>query len=157
MLVELGVVEQRYQAVLEVLNGASVTEVARRYGVVRQTVHGWLRRYASDGLAGWRMGARSRRPVPIRCRLGWRGGSSSCDGLTLRGGRGRSVITWRRRGWGWFLPVRRSIGVWFATACWTRRRGGSVVPTIAVGSGGRRWSCGRWTLWAESGCPMAPS
>ena len=49
---ELGVVEQRYQAVLEVLAGASVTEVARRYGVARQTVHTWLRRYGSDGLAG---------------------------------------------------------------------------------------------------------
>ena len=48
MLVELGVVEQRYQAVLEVLGGATVVDVARRYGVARQTVHGWLRRYASD-------------------------------------------------------------------------------------------------------------
>ncbi len=38
MLVELGVVEQRYQAVLEVLNdGATVTDVARRNGVARQT------------------------------------------------------------------------------------------------------------------------
>jgi transposase InsO family protein len=45
-------VEQRYQAVLEVFSGVSVTDVARRYGVARQTVHGWLRRYASDGLAG---------------------------------------------------------------------------------------------------------
>jgi transposase InsO family protein len=52
VLVELGVVEQRYRAVLEVLGGAAVTDVARRYGVARQTVHGWLRRYASDGLAG---------------------------------------------------------------------------------------------------------
>ncbi len=51
MLVELGLVEQRYRAVLEVLNdGARVTEVARRYGVVRQTVHVWLRRYAAGGL-----------------------------------------------------------------------------------------------------------
>jgi transposase-like protein len=34
--VELGVVEQRYRAVLEVLEeGAPVTEVARRYGVAR--------------------------------------------------------------------------------------------------------------------------
>ena len=33
MLVNLGLVEQRYRAVLEVLNdGASVTEVARRSG-----------------------------------------------------------------------------------------------------------------------------
>ena len=54
MLVELGVVEQRYRAVLEVLDeGAPVADVARRYGVARQTVHGWLPRYASDGgLAG---------------------------------------------------------------------------------------------------------
>ena len=52
MLVELGVVEQRHQAVLEVLDGVSVTDVARRYGVARQTVHTWLRRYARDGLAG---------------------------------------------------------------------------------------------------------
>ncbi|MGH9892094.1 MAG: IS481 family transposase [bacterium] len=52
MLVELGLVEQRYQAVLEVLNGAPVIEVARRYGVARQTVHGWLRRYGSEGLSG---------------------------------------------------------------------------------------------------------
>ena len=36
MLVELGVVEQRYRAVLEVLEeGASVTEVARRHQVAR--------------------------------------------------------------------------------------------------------------------------
>lgn len=52
VLVELGVVEQRYQAVLEVLQGATVTDVARRYGVARQTVHVWLRRYADHGLAG---------------------------------------------------------------------------------------------------------
>jgi transposase InsO family protein len=52
VLVELGLVEQRYKAVLEVLDGATVTDVARRNGVVRQTVHDWLRRYAAHGLAG---------------------------------------------------------------------------------------------------------
>ena len=52
MLVELGLVEQRYKAVMEVLDGATVTDVARRNGVVRQTVHDWLRRYAAHGLAG---------------------------------------------------------------------------------------------------------
>ena len=53
MLVELGVVEQRHAAVLEVLrDGASVTGVALRFGVSRQTVHRWLRRYAARGLAG---------------------------------------------------------------------------------------------------------
>ena len=49
MLVELGVAEQRYRAVLEVLDGAAVTVVARRFGVSRQTVHRWLARYAADG------------------------------------------------------------------------------------------------------------
>lgn len=53
VIVERSVVEQRYQAVLEVVNnGATVTDVARRNGVSRQTVHEWLRRYASQGLSG---------------------------------------------------------------------------------------------------------
>ena len=53
MLVELNLVEQRYRAVLEVLNdGVTVTDVARRFGVSRQTVHVWLRRYAAEGLGG---------------------------------------------------------------------------------------------------------
>ena len=52
MLIRLGLVEQRHKAVLEVLGGAQITDVARRYGVTRQTVHSWLRRYGSSGLAG---------------------------------------------------------------------------------------------------------
>jgi transposase-like protein len=40
VLVELSVMEQRYQAVLEVLSSLlPVTEVAARYGVSRQTVY----------------------------------------------------------------------------------------------------------------------
>jgi len=63
VLVELGVAGRRYRAVLEVLDeGASVTGVARRYGVARQTVHDWLRRHAGEGgLAG--LADRSSRPV----------------------------------------------------------------------------------------------
>jgi transposase InsO family protein len=61
MLWVLQVSEQRYRAVQEVLNGASVTAVARRFTVSRQTVHAWLNRYAADGgLAG--LGDRSSRP-----------------------------------------------------------------------------------------------
>jgi transposase InsO family protein len=52
LLVELGLVEQRYNAVREVLDGASVTDVALRNGVARQTVHTWLRRYAARGISG---------------------------------------------------------------------------------------------------------
>ena len=39
MLVALRLVEQRYHAVVEVLVGASVVDVARRNGVARQTAH----------------------------------------------------------------------------------------------------------------------
>ena len=52
MLVELSVMEQRYHAVMEVVSGAPVSEVAGRYGVSRQAVYDWLRRYDRDGLAG---------------------------------------------------------------------------------------------------------
>jgi hypothetical protein len=48
VLVELSVVEQRYRAVLAVLAGESVTEVAAQVGVARQTVHTWLARYLLD-------------------------------------------------------------------------------------------------------------
>jgi hypothetical protein len=50
-VVELNPVEQRYHAALEVPNnGTTVSDVARRNGVARQTVHEWLRRDASKGL-----------------------------------------------------------------------------------------------------------
>ena len=45
-------VEQRYQAVLEVLDSIPVTEVAERFGVTRQTVHRWVVRYRESGLDG---------------------------------------------------------------------------------------------------------
>jgi integrase len=58
---ELSVVEQRYRAVLEVQAGVSVSEVALRYGVSRQSVHTWLARYGAEGLDGLR--DRSHRPA----------------------------------------------------------------------------------------------
>src|SRR5215468_4427509 len=59
-LVEVSVVEQPYRAVLEVRAGVPVTEVAVRYGVSRQSVHSWLRRYEQGGLGA--LADRSRRP-----------------------------------------------------------------------------------------------
>ena len=50
-LVDLSMVEQRYDAVREVLDGASVKDTATRYGVDRRTLHRWLVRYATEGLA----------------------------------------------------------------------------------------------------------
>jgi PAS domain-containing protein len=46
MLWELRVSELRYRAVMEVLDGATVTSVARSFGVSQGTVHVWLGRYA---------------------------------------------------------------------------------------------------------------
>ena len=40
-------VEQRYRAVLEVLDGSPVSEVAVRYGVSRQSVYSWKARHAA--------------------------------------------------------------------------------------------------------------
>jgi transposase InsO family protein len=51
-LVALSVIEQRYRAVMAVLDGASVSEVAGEIGVSRQSVHAWVRRYRDAGLAG---------------------------------------------------------------------------------------------------------
>jgi transposase InsO family protein len=60
MLSELSVVEQRYLAVREALDGAKITDVATRYGVDRRTVQRWLVRYATEGLGA--LADRSSRP-----------------------------------------------------------------------------------------------
>lgn len=67
------VVEHRFRAVMEVLDGAPVAEVARRYGTSRQSVHTWLRRFREGGRDGLK--DRSRRPhnspsrVPVEVEL----------------------------------------------------------------------------------------
>jgi transposase len=61
MVRELSVQEQRYAAVMAVLgDGRSVIEVASQWGVSRQSVHAWLRRYEEAGLVG--LEPRSSRP-----------------------------------------------------------------------------------------------
>jgi len=61
VLVELSVMEQRYQAVLAVVqDGWRVVEVARRVGVSRQTIHAWIARYEQGGLGS--LADRSHRP-----------------------------------------------------------------------------------------------
>lgn len=58
---EMSVAEQRYQAVLAVISdGETVTDVAARFGVRRQTVHEWLAKYEAGGLEN--LGDRSHRP-----------------------------------------------------------------------------------------------
>jgi transposase len=102
MLVELGLVEQRCQAVLEVLNdGASVTDVVRRHGVARQTVHVWSNAYAAEGLRG--LADRSSRP-------------QSCPRLMAPEVEARIVVMRREHpGWG-----SRTILTWLAREGWVR-------------------------------------
>ena len=54
--------EQRYQAVLAVISdGLSISQVAEKVGVSRQTLHAWLARYEAEGLEG--LVDRSHRPA----------------------------------------------------------------------------------------------
>lgn len=64
MLVELSMVEQRYKAVLEVLEtDAKVGDIAVRYGVDRRTLQRWVARYVADGLGA----LANRSSKPDRC------------------------------------------------------------------------------------------
>ncbi|HCT79086.1 MAG TPA: hypothetical protein DGT23_21500 [Micromonosporaceae bacterium] len=68
-------VEHRYRAVLQVLEGAPVAVAARQAGASRQSLYSWLARYEADGLAGLHLpgrgpgmqaGHRDRRPLALR-------------------------------------------------------------------------------------------
>ncbi|KNB49343.1 IS481 family transposase [Streptomyces caatingaensis] len=59
-------VEQRYRAVLEVLDGSPVSEVAVRYGVSRQAIYTWKAKYEAEGLEGLREKSRRPRTSPTR-------------------------------------------------------------------------------------------
>ena len=68
-LVVLSVIEQRYRAVLAVLDGAGVSEVAVEVGVSRQSVHAWVRRYRAAGLAGLADGSHRPATCPHRASM----------------------------------------------------------------------------------------
>jgi len=98
MLRELNVVEQRYQAVLEVLDGTPVTEVAQRFGVARQTVHRWVARYRESGLDG--LADRSHAPQAHPWRVSAKIEAVICDLRTAHGSWGprRLAFDLERRG-----------------------------------------------------------
>ncbi|MGP3919187.1 IS481 family transposase [Nonomuraea sp. 10N515B] len=60
-------VEYRYRAVREVLGGSPIGEVAARYGVSRQSLHSWRKRFEQEGMPG--LADRSRRPKSSPHRL----------------------------------------------------------------------------------------
>jgi transposase len=59
-LVASPVIEQRYRAVMLVLNGARVGEVAAEVGVWRRSLHAWVARYRARGWWGWPIGRTGR-------------------------------------------------------------------------------------------------
>ncbi len=62
--------EQRFRAVLEVLDGSPVSEVAIRYGVSRQSACSWKARYAAAGPDGLKEVSRRPRTSPGRLAAG---------------------------------------------------------------------------------------
>ena len=84
-LVVLSVVEQRLDAVRAVLAGAQVTEVAAAVGVSRQSVHAWVARYPTAGVAGWRIGRIGRASCPHQASSAVEARVARCGG-SIRGG-----------------------------------------------------------------------
>lgn len=66
-------VEQRYRAVLEVLDGSPVSEVAVRYGVSRQAVYIWKAKHAAGGIDALREVSRRPKVSPARLSAAGRG------------------------------------------------------------------------------------
>jgi len=137
---ELSVAEQRYQAVLAVIGeGGTVTEVAGRWGVSRQSVHSWLARYEAGGLDG--LADRSHRPESCPHQLD---PAVEARVLELR----RVHRSWGARrirfelGKAGVAPVPSESGVYRALV-----RAGLIEP------GARRRRKEEWRRW-ERGSPM---
>jgi Homeodomain-like domain len=94
---ERNVVEQRYEAVMAVSrDGQTVAHVARVYGVSRQTLHKWLRRYDQPAWLGSLTALTGRRGRPVKLPRRSKLPSARCGGATRRGV-GASPTNWRRR------------------------------------------------------------
>jgi transposase len=113
MLVDLSVVEQKYQAVLAVIaDGRPVAEVAQQWGVSRQSVHAWLARYEAAGLDGLR--PRSHHPSGCPHQMSAEVEATVLEMRRAHPGwvRGGFCTSWR--GWVW-IGCRRGRG---STARW---------------------------------------
>jgi Winged helix-turn helix len=144
MLTELSVVEPRYLAVGEVLEGAKVTDVATRYGIDRRTVHRWLLRYANEGLGA--LADRSSRPdrCPHQQLLRSKPGSSRSAGHIRGGARGPSFPhcggNWPR-----YLPLIDLPVLSPPPPDRPETPPAFGCRTTSDGSARGPWSCGRWT------------
>jgi len=151
VLREQSKVEQRYDAVMGVIkDGLAVTEVAEKFGVTRQSLHAWLRRYEAGGIEA--LADRSHRPRSVPHQIN---GAAEARVLELRrlhpfSASARSPTDFQRRATRRLPPRAGSIGPWSDTASSSPRPGASASSTTSVGNAAVRWSCGRWTSWAGS-------
>ncbi len=89
MLKDVSKMEQRYDAVTMVMrDGFSITEIAAKFNVSRQTVYRWLAKYEEGGLEALSP-TRPTGPItcPTRCRARSRCRSSTCDDAITSGDR----------------------------------------------------------------------
>ena len=109
MLVELSVMEQRYEAVMEVLRmRRSVIEVAVQFGVSRQSLHAWLARYARGGLPA--LADHSHRPAACPHQMGTDVEVAICEMRRAHPGWGPISITHELRKSGLeLLPSRSAV------------------------------------------------
>jgi transposase len=146
VLVELSVMEQRYQAVLAVVqDGWKVVEVARRVGVSRQTLHTWIARYERGGLSS--LADRSHRPRSCPHQTDAEIEAAICELRREHPGWGPRRICHQlgRDGVEPVPPAPPSTAVSSATASSSSAAGASAATSTAGGSGSGRCSCGRWT------------
>ena len=133
-------VEQRYQAVLAVISdGLSISQVAGKVGVSRQTLHAWLARYEAEGLDG--LADRSHRPASCPHQMPARVEAAV---LELR----RSRPYWGPRRLVFELTKRRVSPVPSESAVYRALvRAGLIDPTL------RDRRSRKWKRW-ERGAPM---
>ena len=131
--------EQKYRAVIAVLaDGRSVSEVAEQWGVSRQSVHAWLRRYEEAGLAG--LEPRSTRPGSCPHQMPGAVEAAVLEMRRAHPGWGPRRILYELQRAGGPVPSRSAI-----YRCLVRA--GLVVPQA------RRRRAEHWKRW-ERGTPM---
>jgi transposase InsO family protein len=137
---ELTVAEQRYQAVLAVISdGLSISQVAEKVGVSRQTLHTWLARYEAHGLEG--LVDRSHRPVSCPHQMP---AAVEAALLELR----RSRMYWGPRRLVFELAKRRVMPVPLESAAYRALVRAGMIDPRARDRRSRKWK--RW----ERGAPM---
>jgi transposase InsO family protein len=137
---ELSVAEQRYQAALAVIgDGLSISQVASKVGVSRQTLHAWLARYEAAGLDG--LMDRSHRPASCPPQMP---ADVEAALLELR----RSRPYWGPRRLVFELANRRVVPVPSESAAYRALlRAGMIDPSV------RDRRSRKWKRW-ERGAPM---